>query len=116
MKNLFFVLLFLFTAALHAQTPGEMNQMAGLDFDKSDRKLVAVYRKLISTLDATSKQKLVASEKAWLAFRETQAKFEADYNARGGKMAFLFYNTSRAETTDARIKQLKDLLYIKPGY
>ena len=47
---------------------------------------------------------------------QTQARFEVDYNARGGKMAILFYNTSRTETTDARIKQLKDLLDIRPGY
>lgn len=113
MKNLFVLLLFLTASALNAQTQGEMNNVAGADFQKADKKLADVYKKLTSTLDAAGKLKLAASEKAWLAYREAHAKFAADYIARGGTMASLIYNTTRTEINDARIKDLKYLLSVQ---
>jgi len=90
-----------------------MNHIAGIDFEKSDKKLNDVYKKIAATLDAAGKEKLIASESAWLVYRETQAEFEADYFARGGNMATLIYSEARARITDTRIKELKDALSVK---
>ena len=110
-----FLSLFLAFSSALAQSAPEMRQTAGTDFEKADKKLNAVYTKLLSTLDAGGKQKLLASEKAWLTYRDAQARFEADYNARGGNMASVFYNTACTEITEERIKTLKNLLWVGPG-
>ena len=104
------------TAPLHAITQGDMNEMAEKDFEKSERQLNIIYKKLSFTLDARSKQKLLASENAWLAYRRAHAEFEADYVARGGSMAPQIFNMTRTEVTDARIKDLKYILTIVPQF
>ena len=89
-----------------SQTQHEMNMQALSGFQKSDKELNTVYGKLISKLDAESKKDLIASQKSWLAFRDNEAKFEADMVARGGSMSPLIYNATRQSLTEQRIKQL----------
>jgi uncharacterized protein YecT (DUF1311 family) len=96
-----------------AQTQGEMNHTSLIDFQKSDAKLNAVYTKILASLDDNGKEKLKTSERAWLAYREAQAKFEADVVARGGTMAPLIYNECRVVLTDARIKELQKSVAVR---
>ena len=93
-------------ASALAQSQHEMNQQAEADFNKADAELNRAYKKLLNGLDAESQKKLKAAQRAWLAFRDAQAEFAADAEARGGSMQPMIYFGARAELTRERTKQL----------
>ena len=95
-----------------AQNQGEMTLTASKDFVDSDTKLNQVYATLLATLDDEGKEKLRASERAWLVYREAQAKFLADAVARGGSMSPQIYNECRAALTQARITELRQAMSV----
>jgi uncharacterized protein YecT (DUF1311 family) len=91
-------------AQMHAQTQAAMNAEAWADFKKADAELNKTYEALLKKLpDAESKQKLKESQRAWLAFRDTEAAFAAG----GGTMAPTLDYATMTELTEQRIKQLK---------
>ncbi len=90
-----------------SQSQAEMNETSSADFQKADSRLNVTYKKLLAKLDAEGKKKLIAAERAWVAYRDAHADFEADLIARGGSMAPLIYNETCVELTEARIKELK---------
>jgi uncharacterized protein YecT (DUF1311 family) len=92
--------------AAYSQSQPEMNEKFQADFEKADARLNAVYKKTLATLDAEGKKKLVAAERAWVAYRDAEAAFEAD-SERGGSMAPLIYSQTCLELTVARIEQLR---------
>jgi len=106
------LLLLLMLAALpplaHAQSQNEMNQQAAADYEKADAELNRVYKKLMTTLDKDGQAKLKTAQRAWLAYRDVQAEFDADNQARGGSMYGLIYYTALEQFTKDRIKQLKE--------
>jgi len=59
--------------------------------------------------EAESKQKLTESQRAWLAFRDAEAAFQADAD-RGGSMAPLIYSTTASDLTQAYIEALRKQL------
>jgi hypothetical protein len=61
-------------------------------------------------LDDEGKEKLKLAQRAWVQFRDAQADFDADKEARGGSMPPLIYNGTRKTLTDARIKELQRVL------
>ena len=93
----------------NAQSQPEMNRQAAKDFEKADAELNAVYKKVLSGLDAEGKKKFQASQRAWIAYRDAEAAFQAD-GERGGSMAPLVYSTTESELTGARIKALQKQL------
>ena len=95
--------------SVRAQTQAQMNQEAAAEFKKADTALNKLYPQVLAKLDAEGKDKLKAAQRAWVAFRDAQAEFEAD-TARGGTMAPLLRATSMTQTTEDRIKQLKAFL------
>ena len=95
-----------------AQNQGEMNLTASKDFVDSDTKLNQVYAKMLATLDDEGKEKLRVSERAWLVYREAQAKFLADAVARGDSMSPQIYNECRVTLTQARITELKQVMSV----
>ena len=98
-----------FADSTFAQSQHEMNQEAAEDFEKADTALNAVYKKFIKTLDEEGEKKLIAAQRAWIAFRDAQATFEAD-EARGGSMAPLLLHSTKRELTEERTKVLQKLL------
>lgn len=96
-----------FALPVFAQTQAEMNQTAIDDYRKADKKLNVAYGQAKSALDEDAQEKLVAAQKAWITFRDAQAAFEADSQARGGTMAPLIFYTARTELTEARTTQLE---------
>ncbi len=94
----------------NAQTQAEMNLHASRDFDQADGSLNVVYKQLIAKLDDEAQTKLKEAQRAWLEFRDAQARCESDLGARGGTMAPLIYHLTRTALTEARIKDLKRLL------
>jgi len=90
-----------------AQSQPEMNATSLAEFQKADARLNVTYKKLLASLDAEGKKKLIAAERAWVAYRDAQADFDADSAARGGSMEPLEYNEACLELTEARIKELE---------
>jgi uncharacterized protein YecT (DUF1311 family) len=101
-----FLMAFMLCEAVYSQSQPEMNEKSLAEFQKADARLNVTYKKLLADLDADGKKKLVIAERAWVAYRDAQADFEADQEARGGSMAPLIYNTACLELTEARIKEL----------
>ena len=100
-------LLFLaFTSALLAQSQFEMNETAEREAAKADKELNQVYRKVLGSLDAEGAKLLKESQRAWIAYRDAEAKFAAD-EARGGSMAPMLYSGTLATLTKERVKRLK---------
>ena len=91
-----------------AQTQGEMNSAATRDFEKADAELNVVFKKVLALLDDEGKKKLIAAQRAWLAFRDAQATFDADV-MRGGSAARGIYSASRGALTEERTAELKKL-------
>ena len=111
MKTLLALVLFaLCVTPVFAQSQQEMNREAEASFTKADAELNRVYAKVIATLDDESKPELKAAQRAWVAFRDAQATFQMNQEARGGSMAPMIYAGVRASLTKARIAQLKELL------
>lgn len=93
-----------------AQSQAEMNQEAAANFEKADKELNVVYKRLASKIDKESQEKLKTTQKAWVAFRDAEADLIADFDARGGSMAPMIYSGRRAELTKARTEQLRKIL------
>ena len=102
-------------APVRAQSQGDMNHQSFVDFQKIDKELNDTYAKLLPKLGDNGKKKLKETELHWLAYRDSQARLEADAIAEGGSMAPLLYNEARARMTEVRIKELQDLLRIIRG-
>jgi len=92
----------------HAQSQHEMNQTAAANYEKADAELNRAYKKLMADLDQEAQAKLKTAQRAWIAFRDAQAEFDADAEARGGSMYPLIYYTALERFTRERIKQLKE--------
>lgn len=102
-----FWLLALLTSSLCAQSQSEMNQQAARDAAKADKALNQVYRELLATLDPEAAKLLKESQRAWIAYRDAEAKFAAD-EARGGSMSPLLYSSTVGYLTEERTKHLKE--------
>ena len=104
------VVLLMFTSlAAHGQSQAEMNREAAENFETADKALNEVYKKLVAKLDDESQAKLKTAQKAWIAFRDAEAEFEADMGARGGSMWPLIYHGRRAGLTKERTEVLEKL-------
>lgn len=111
MKYLIVILLLTLGAGpVRAQNQFEMNRESEASFSKADAELNRVYAKVIATLDDEGRVKLKAAQRAWVAFRDAQAEFQMDSEARGGSMAPMIYSGVRASLTKDRITQLKEML------
>lgn len=111
MKAPSLALLLCFTPlALSAQSQQEMNAKAAESFKKADQELNAVYAKVMANLDDGAKEHLKKSQRAWVAWRDAEAAFRADAEARGGSLWPLIHEGTRSRLTKERVKGLKELL------
>jgi uncharacterized protein YecT (DUF1311 family) len=99
---------------LPAQSQQEMNAQAAESFKKADRELNEVYAKVMANLDDQAKDHLKRSQRAWVAWRDAEAAFRADAEARGGSLWPLIHEGTRSRLTRERIKGLKELLIEDP--
>ena len=95
-------------ASAHPQH--DMNAEAAVEFAMADKELNEVYAKVLGVLDDGSKEKLKKSQRAWVAYRDAEADFSADAEARGGSMWPLIHEGTRARLTKERVKSLRELL------
>jgi len=96
----------------YSQSQAEMNKTAFEAFQKSDKRLNAVYKTIFAAFDEKGKKLLSESERAWIIYRDAQAAFEANIVAQDGNMSSGIYNATCGELTDARIKQLLKLFAV----
>ena len=97
-----------FPASAHPQH--DMNAEAAVEFAMADKELNEVYAKVLGVLDDGSKEKLKKSQRAWVAYRDAEADFSADAEARGGSMWPMIHEGTRARLTKERVRSLKELL------
>lgn len=74
-------------------------------YAKADLELNRVYRHLMSTLTKDKQEQLKKAQRAWIAFRDAEADFEADGGGWGWTAS---WDASLTRLTEARTKQLKE--------
>ena len=87
-------------AACPGDTQMEMNECAAVEYKKVDKRLNEVYAKIPKSPE------LLAAQRAWIAFRDAECKFETS-SVSGGSMAPLVYASCLQVLTSDRIKQLE---------
>ena len=100
--------------SLHTQS--EMNDCAAREAHKADDALNSTYQKVLDRLksDKTATARMVAAEKAWIAFRD--AELAADWPVADGANPNLLYGSvhpfcyygARSALTLERLKTLRD--------
>ena len=120
------ILLAALSSATHAQDepdctdPQDQSSMtycAGVDFDKADKALNALWpeiKKAAQEDDANVGNgtheyldALMASQRAWLAYRDAECTWQGFY-AHGGSMEPMLVNACLAKLTEERVKALKE--------
>lgn len=86
----------------------EMNMCQQQDYEAADRQLNAAYRALTAKIDAEAKALLVDAQRAWIAFRDKECKYEAAPN-EGGSIYPLIYAGCLTQLTKTRTKELEEL-------
>ena len=75
-------------------------------FSKADKELNAVYRRLLAQVDDAAKIKLRASQRAWIAYRDSNAGFVYAVEGEGSAGRMVLANQNE-QATRARIRELK---------
>lgn len=98
------------------QTQMGLDQCAGAAYKKTDAKLNAVYRQIVTRLanDADTKARLVTAQKAWIGFRDAECKFVAG-NAEGGSIYPMLVTQCRDALSQKRIEELSAQLDCQEG-
>ena len=86
-----------------------MNRQAEADAAAADKELNIVYKKVIAGLDSEGQALLKTSQRAWLAYRDAEAKFEGD-EMRGGSAEPLLYSGALTSLTKERTRRLRQSL------
>jgi uncharacterized protein YecT (DUF1311 family) len=86
-----------------------LNQCAARARDKADAELNKVYRELMKDAGTTERAKLRAAQLAWIKFRDTQCDYESVGNT-GGSIYPMVVSFCLARVTNARVKQLQEIL------
>nr|CAD6409360.1 hypothetical protein REQ54_00556 [Rhizobium sp. Q54] len=107
-----------------AMTQMEMTYCAEQDFAEADERLNAQYkvtRQAMKDWDGdamdglgSAAEALLASQRAWLTFRDAQCAFYG-YQARGGTMEPMLIYGCQAELTRQRTQQLKEKTDLMSG-
>ncbi len=105
-------------------TQSELNACAAIRYRDADKELNAVWpaaRRAMRDIDREAGRygdqdrragydaTLLASQRAWLRYRDAQCAL-AGYSARGGSMEPMLVNGCKAQLTSARILFLRDLI------
>lgn len=79
-------------------------------YDKADKELNKVYNQLKNKLGTKDQTALVAAQKDWIKFRDSNCKFKCYSEGDGGVIANKMYADCRMQLTITRTKELKNLL------
>jgi uncharacterized protein YecT (DUF1311 family) len=93
----------------NAKTQLEMNVCAQQQFAEVDKQLNIIYKKVIAKCSIKQLTSLVKAQKAWLTYRDEHAAIERMLYD-GGSIAPMMATGVKTTATQARIKELQDLL------
>jgi len=79
-------------------------------YDKADKELNKVYNQLKNKLGTKDQTALVAAQKDWIKFRDSNCKFKCYSEGDGGVIANKMYADCRMQLTIDRTKELKKLI------
>ena len=110
MKRLFTILLFLGAFCTYGKSlsNAELQHNTHDAYEKSDKKLNIIYKKLMNRLEKEDKKALRKAQRNWLKFRDTECYFEG-YPYRGGTGEYTMTVSCLYELTEERINHLKNL-------
>jgi uncharacterized protein YecT (DUF1311 family) len=112
----------LLAAAAPAQTQADMNRSAGASYAQADAAMTVQWKRTyahMKNLDAQDKSRgggfgyaaaLLASQRAWLKFRDAQCVIQGGEFA-GGSAQSMLITQCRSQLTRARTQQLKTLIW-----
>jgi len=89
-----------------AVTTSALRACENARYDAAEHELNTAYQSLLERLDSGQKQKLRATQRAWIRFRDTNAEFQSSL-AQGGTLAPLIKIGTLTEMTSARAAELK---------
>jgi uncharacterized protein YecT (DUF1311 family) len=100
----------------NAATQADMNACADASLKNTDAELNDVYREIVGRLKGSdqTKQLLIASQRAWLLFRDAECAFSTSAAKEGSIYPSLVQNCRNSMTQD-RIKGLNIYLNCKEG-
>jgi len=101
---LFFAVL---TGVSHSQTMAEMKQDAAGEYEVSDKAMNRAYTKLTGILNEEGKGRLKEAQRAWIAYRDSQAGFDS-HHLEGGTMEGLERIGSLNQLTQERTRRLRE--------
>lgn len=84
----------------------ELNYCADQDFQAADKKLNAIYRKLLDAAEPKDRDLLKAAERNWIAYRDSECAYEVA-GSEGGSIQPMEYSNCLTEKTVAHIKELE---------
>lgn len=106
----------------NAQTQADMNSCSALDFEKADKELNAVYKQAMKNSVEADKQaaemgpdyvgavaELKKAQRAWIDYRDGHCD-AMSREALGGSMQPMLINGCAARMTEARTKELRELI------
>ncbi len=98
------------------QTQRELDRCASTDYTAADTALNATYTSIVTRLQghAAAREKLVAAERAWVAFRDAECGFAAS-GVAGGSIAPMIVVNCRTDLTKQRQAQLAKYLDCQEG-
>jgi uncharacterized protein YecT (DUF1311 family) len=103
-----------FALPVLAQPQMELNQQAGAEFEKADRRLNTVYRALMAKIPSDHGAKLREAQLTWLRFRDLECAFET-MGTVGGSIHPLVETECRARLTLERVGHLEKQLNCQEG-
>jgi uncharacterized protein YecT (DUF1311 family) len=97
------------------QTQYGLDVCANQAFERADRALNDAYKEILRRIgDEHAKQLLVATERAWLAFRDAECKFAVSSTEKGSIYP-MEYSLCLEDQTKTRTKELKAYLHCEQG-
>lgn len=86
----------------------EMNACSGVRYQAADKEMNKLYQQLMQRLSKPSQEKLRASQRAWLKYRDAAYAYEIEWNGPcEGTICPLWENQTLTELTNQRIERLR---------
>lgn len=103
------LMLILFSVAAFAQTQSELNSKAYSEYEKADKSLNDIYKKIKAAYfsDTVFIKNLKASQRLWVKFRDAEMQMKYPENKSYGSAQPMCYSLYLQELTEDRIKTLK---------
>ncbi|MEX0955973.1 MAG: lysozyme inhibitor LprI family protein [Rhizobiaceae bacterium] len=96
------------------QTQMEMNACAGKAYEEADAALNAAYAEVRSHLDADGRAQLVATQRAWIAFRDAECSFRSR-GVEGGTIYTTIHAGCLTALTEQRTQDFNTMLECPEG-